>query len=46
MLNDESCKLRDNLNESILNGKDYDTIYWISIDLDELIAKFYREKFR
>ena len=46
MLNDEICKLRDKLNESILNGKDYDTIYSISIELDELIAKFYRQKIR
>lgn len=46
MLNDEICKLRDKLNESILKGKDYETIYSISIELDELIAKFYREKIR
>lgn len=46
MLNDEICKLRDKLNESILKGKDYEIIYSISIELDELIAKFYREKIR
>ena len=46
MLNDEICKLRDKLNESILNEKDYNTIYSISVELDELIAKFYREKIR
>ena len=46
MLNDEICKLRDKLNESILKEKDYETIYSISIELDELIAKFYREKVR
>ena len=46
MLNDEICKLRDKLNESILNEKDYETIYSISVELDELIAKFYREKIR
>ena len=44
MLNDEICKLRDKLNESIITGKDYSTIYEISVELDELIAQFYRKK--
>ena len=44
MLNDEICKLREKLNNSILNGNDYSVTYSISIELDELIAKFYREK--
>ncbi len=44
MLNDEICKLRDKLNESISTGKDYSIIYSISVELDELIAKFYRDK--
>jgi hypothetical protein len=44
MLNDEICKLRDELNNSIVQGKDYNTIYSLSVKLDELIAKFYREK--
>lgn len=42
MLNDEICKLRDELNNSIIQGKDYDTIYNLSVKLDELIAEFYR----
>ena len=42
MLNDEICKLRDKLNESIVTGKDYSIIYQLSIELDELIAKYYR----
>ena len=46
MLNDEICKLRDKLNSSILAGKDYSTIYSISVELDELIAKFYRENIK
>ncbi len=46
MLNDEICKLRDKLNESIENGKDYSVIYEISVELDELIAKFYRENLK
>ena len=46
MLNDEICKLRDKLNESIEKGQDYSIIYKISVELDELIAKFYREKLK
>lgn len=41
MLNEEICKLRNELNESILSGKDYETILKISVELDELIAKYY-----
>ena len=40
MLNDEICKLRDKLNKSIEEGKDYDIIYKLSIELDELIASY------
>ena len=43
MLNDEICKLRDKLNESIVTGQYYSIIYQLSIELDELIAKYYRE---
>ena len=46
MLNDEICKLRDKLNNSILAGKDYSIIYSISVELDELIVRFYREKIK
>ncbi len=46
MLNDEICKLRDKLNKSIEKGQDYSTIYAISVELDELIAKFYKEKLK
>lgn len=42
MLNDEICKLRDKLNESIINGHDYMVTYKLSIELDELIAEYYR----
>ena len=42
MLNEEICKLRDKLNESIVNGDDYEKTYKLSIELDELIAKYYR----
>ncbi len=42
MLNDEICKLRDKLNESIVTGQDYNIIYQLSVELDELIAQYYR----
>lgn len=41
MLNDEICSLREKLNESIITGQDYDITYKLSIELDELIAKYY-----
>ncbi len=43
MLNDEICKLRDELNKSIEQGDDYSVIYELSIELDELIAQYYKE---
>lgn len=43
MINDEICKLREELNKSIIEGKDYSVVYQISIELDELIAKYYKE---
>lgn len=42
MLNDEICKLRNRLNESIVSGEDYSVVYQLSIELDELIAQYYR----
>ena len=42
MLNDEICILREKLNNSILNGEDYSITYKISIELDELIAEYYK----
>ena len=44
MLNEEICKLRDKLNKSIENGEDYNITYRLSIELDELIARYYRGK--
>ena len=41
MINDEICKLREKLNQSIINGNDYSITYQISIELDDLIAKYY-----
>ena len=43
MLNDEICKLRDKLNKSIEDGADYEHIYKLSVELEELIAKYYQE---
>ena len=43
MINDEICELRDKLNKSIENGDDYDVIYKLSVELDELIAKYYKD---
>ena len=42
MLNEEICKLRNKLNEIIVTGQDYSIIYQLSIELDELIAEYYR----
>ena len=44
MLNDEICRVRNKLNTSIENGDDYDKIYQISVELDQLIAQFYNEE--
>lgn len=44
MLDDEICKLRNQLNDSIINGEDYSVTYKLSVELDELIAKFYKQK--
>jgi len=44
MLNKQILKLREELNNSIINGEDYETIYKLSIELDELITKYYKEK--
>ena len=42
MLNDEICKLREELNNSIINGEDYEKTYKISVELDQLIAEYYK----
>ena len=45
MLNDEICKLREELNNSIIKGEDYDKTLIISVELDQLIADYYRLEF-
>ena len=44
MLNDEICKLREKLNESIISVQDYTITYKLSVELDQLIAKYYRKE--
>lgn len=44
MIDDKILKLREKLNESIINGEEYEKIYKISIELDELITEYYKEK--
>lgn len=46
MLNEEICKLREKLNNSIINGEDYEETLKISVELDQLIAEYYRLEFR
>ena len=41
-VNEEICKLRNRLNNEIVEGADYKTIYETSVELDELIAKYYK----
>lgn len=42
MLNEKICRKRDELNKSIIEGKEYSITYKISVELDELIAEYYR----
>ena len=42
MLDDKICKLREELNNSIVTGKDYSITYGLSIALDDLIAEYYK----
>jgi len=44
MLNDKICELREELNKSIIDGKDYKITYKISVELDNLIAQYYKQE--
>ena len=44
MIDDKICELRDKLNKSIIDGEDYGIIYKRSVELDDLIAEYYREE--
>ena len=41
MIEDEIKKLREKLNKSIADDEKYEIIYKLSIELDELITKYY-----
>ena len=41
MIDEQICELREKLNKSIIEGNDYNETYKLSVELDELIAKFY-----
>ena len=44
MINKQILKLREELNDSIINGENYEVIYKLSVELDELITKYYKEE--
>ena len=44
MINKQILKLREELNNSIINGADYEIVYKLSVELDELITKYYSEE--
>ena len=46
MIDEEILELRRKLNESIVKEKDYNKIYKLSVELDELIAKYYNKKLK
>lgn len=46
MINDKICELRERLNKSIVEGEDYSIIYKISIELDDLIANYYKKEYK
>ena len=43
MLEEEIKKKREELNESIGKNRQYEDIYKLSVELDELITEFYKE---
>ena len=44
MLDEEILELRRKLDESITKEKDYNKTYRLSIELDDLITKYYNKK--
>ena len=42
MLNEKNSRLREELNNSIINGQDYSVTYELSVQLDKLIAEYYK----
>ena len=46
MIHEKILKLRKKLDESIRSGRDYDVIYKLSTELDELITEYYKTKLK
>ena len=46
MLREEINRKREELGNSIAEKRDYETTYKLSIELDELIAEYYRKERR
>ena len=46
MIDDEILELRRKLDESIIKEKNYEKTYRLSIELDELITKYYNRKIK
>lgn len=44
MVTKQILKKREELNNSIINGADYEIIYKLSIELDELITQYYKQE--
>ena len=42
ILDKKICEKREQLNNSILTGQDYNITYKLSIELDELITEYYK----
>ncbi len=46
MLDEEILELRRKLDDGIANDKKYNNIYKLSVELDELITKYYKNKLK
>ena len=46
MIDEEILELRRKLNKSITNEEDYRYIYTLSLELDELIARYYNKEIK
>jgi len=44
MIDEEILELRRKLDESVTNEKNYDKTYRLSVELDDLITKYYNKK--
>jgi len=44
LIDEKICILREKLNKSIQDGEDYNIIYDISVELDNLIAEYYKKE--